>query len=275
MEKAERMTFIKDTFNTIAGEYDCMALRFFPESARHLASILCLRGNERVIDIATGTGHAALALSPCLPKGTVKGVDFSSGMLAQARKKAESQDIRNIEFLEMDMQDINHAEARYDVATCAFGIFFVEDMDTQLARIASLVKVGGTIAISNFHESYFNPLRDLMYKRLIDYNVQLSPQTWKRIATEAGCRELFEKAGIRDIRVEQKNVGFYLSDASEWWDLIWNAGFRGMLKQLQPDVLERFRLEHMQEVAELATKDGIWLDIRVLYTIGKKSVVSG
>jgi hypothetical protein len=109
-----------------------------------------------------------------------------------------------------------------------------------------------------------------MFTRLADYNVQLPPQTWKRIATEAGCRELFETAGIRDIGVEQKNMGYYLSDAGEWWDLIWNAGFRGMLKQLQPDVLERFRQEHMQEVAELATKDGIWLDIGVLYTIGTK-----
>lgn len=270
MENTQRKTIIKETFNTVSEAYDSKALRFFPESAKYLAATLCLHGNERVIDIATGTGNAALALSAYLPHGSVKGIDFSSGMLAQARKKAELQNVRNVEFLEMDMQDINLAEAGFDVATCAFGIFFVEDMDTQLAQIASLVRAGGTIAICNFQESYFNPLRDLMLKRLVDYNVQLPPQTWKRIATEAGCRELFEKAGIRDIRVEQKNMGYYLADAGEWWDLIWNAGFRGMLKQLQPDVLERFRQEHMQEVAELATKDGIWLDIGVLYTIGTK-----
>jgi hypothetical protein len=41
-----------------------------------------------------------------------------------------------------------------------------------------------------------------------------------------------------------------------------------LLKQLEPDALERFRQEHMQEVAELATEDGIWLDIGVLYTLG-------
>ena len=65
-------------------------------------------------------------------------------------------------------------------------------------------------------------------------------------------------------------MGFYLADANEWWDLIWNAGFRGMLKQLELDVLERFRQEHLHEVAELATGDGIWLDIGVLYTTGTK-----
>lgn len=270
MEPSPRTAMIKETFNTVSEAYDNKALRFFPASAAHLASILDLNGTERVIDIATGTGNAALALSPRLPHGLVRGIDFSAGMLEQARAKAAARNIRNVEFIEMDMQEIDLVEAGFDVATCAFGIFFVEDMDTQLARIAALVRDGGTIAICNFQENYFNPLRDLMVTRLIDYGVQIPPQTWKRIATEAGCRELFETAGIRDVRVEEKNMGFYLADENEWWDLIWNAGFRGMLKQLQPAALERFRQEHLQEVASLAGNDGIWLDIGVLYTIGTK-----
>jgi ubiquinone/menaquinone biosynthesis C-methylase UbiE len=270
MNSQQRTAIIKDTFNTISEAYDNKALRFFPASAAHLASILDLSGDERIVDIASGTGNAALALSPRLPHGSVKGIDFSAGMLEQARAKAAARNIRNVEFIEMDMQDVDLAEAGFDVATCAFGIFFVEDMDAQLAQIAALVRDGGTIAICNFQESYFNPLRDLMIKRLIDYGVQIPPQTWKRIATEAGCRELFESVGIRNIRVEEKNMGFYLADASEWWDLIWNAGFRGMLKQLEPGVLERFRQEHLEEVAGLANDDGIWLDIGVLYTVGTK-----
>jgi ubiquinone/menaquinone biosynthesis C-methylase UbiE len=229
-----------------------------------------LRGNERVIDVATGTGNAALAITACLPKGHVTGVDFSSGMLEQARRKAALQNVQNVKFIEMNMQAMDFAAAQFDVAICAFGIFFVDDMDALLSHIAEIVKPGGTIAICNFQENYFSPLRDLMIKRLSHYNVQQPPQTWKRIATEAACKELFERAGIRDIRVEQKNMGYFLSSEREWWDVIWNAGFRMMMSQLQPSDLERFRQEHMQEVAALTTKDGIWLDIGVLYTTGTK-----
>jgi ubiquinone/menaquinone biosynthesis C-methylase UbiE len=231
---------------------------------------LPLTGSERVVDIATGTGNVALELAKRLPHGSVTGIDFSAGMLARAREKTAEQGARNITFVEMDMQEMALAAAGFDAATCAFGIFFVEEMDAQLSRIAALVREGGTIAICNFQEEYFNPLRQLMVQRLVAYGVQLPPQTWQRIATEAGCRELFAGAGIKNVRVEQKNMGYYLANADQWWDLIWNAGFRGMLQQLQPDTLERFREEHLREVAELETPDGIWLDVGVLYTRGEK-----
>jgi hypothetical protein len=93
---------------------------------------------------------------------------------------------------------------------------------------------------------------------------------WKRIAHEAGCRRLFETAGLTDICVEQKNVGYYLGSADEWWDIVWNAGFRRLVAQLSQEDQERFKREHLEEVAALRTDNGIWLDVGVLYTVGTK-----
>jgi ubiquinone/menaquinone biosynthesis C-methylase UbiE len=271
MDEQQRKAFLKETFNTVSAGYDGNALRFFPDSARHLAALLTLRGDEQVLDVATGTGHAALALAGRLPNGRVTAVDFSPGMLEQARAKAVSMEVRNVEFLERDMQDLGFLATRFDAAVCAFGIFFVEDMAGQLAHIAGTVKSGGQVAISGFQEDLFRPLVDLMFDRLAGYGVQEPIHTWRRIANEAGCRALFAQAGLRDVRVKARNAGYFLEDAQAWWEIIWNAGFRRLVSQLSPADQERFRREHLDEIAARATNEGIWLDVGVLFTIGTKA----
>ena len=95
----QQKTMIKETFDIVSGGYDGKALRFFPKSAKHLADSLPLYGDERVLDVATGTGHAAFSLAARIPLGRVTGVDFSNGMLAQARRKASLLKVRNVEFI--------------------------------------------------------------------------------------------------------------------------------------------------------------------------------
>jgi ubiquinone/menaquinone biosynthesis C-methylase UbiE len=270
MDEQQRKALLKETFDTVAGGYEGKALRFFSKSAEHLADLLDLKGGETVLDVATGTGNAALALAARLPRGRVTGVDFSSGMLEQARSKAASLNIGNVVFLEQDMQELRLPPGHFDAAICAFGIFFVDDMAGQLSQIAAAVRSGGQVATTGFQESLFHPLADLFFASIADHGVQIPPHTWKRIATESGCRELFAKAGLGNVRVEQNNAGYYLESAEEWWDVIWNAGLRRLVQQLKKEDAERFRQDHLQEVAALRTKDGIWLDVGVLYTIGVK-----
>ncbi len=232
--------------------------------------MLALRGDEQVLDVATGTGHAALELAARLPRGRVTGVDFSAGMLAQARRKAAARNLANVDFAEMDLQDLRVDDGSFDAALCAFGIFFVEDMEAALAHIAAKVRPGGHVALSTFQLDYFRPLRQLLLDRLAAHGITLPSQPWERIASEAGCRALFETAGLHDIRCETRNMGYFLTDENEWWNVVWNAGFRRLVSQLPAADLPRFRADHLREVAALKTQDGLWLDIGVLYTAGMR-----
>ena len=96
------------------------------------------------------------------------------------------------------------------------------------------------------------------------------PQTWRLIANEEGSVELFRSAGLRDIKVGIKNAGYFLRDSLEWWDVVWNAGFRRMVSQVSPEKQEEFKREHLCEVDHLATGSGIWLDVGFLITSGIK-----
>jgi len=268
MDQEQRKAMIKETFNTVAAGYDNPAMRFFPDSAEHLADALTLRGDERVLDVATGTGVAALALARRLPRGEVTAIDFSPGMLAQAMAKADARGVENIQFLEMDMQSMHFPAAGFDAATCAFGIFFVEDMTAQLRHIAEQVRPGGKIAICSFYEETFLPLSDMFVEKITQYGVEVPPLGWKRIADESKIRALFESAGLEQCEVQRKNLGYYLRDAEDWWQVMWNAGFRALINRLSDDDRERFRQEHLSEIQTLCGPEGLWLEVNISFSTG-------
>ena len=78
-------------------------------------------------------------------------------------------------------------------------------------------------------------------------------------------------AGLENIEVYSEQLGYQLTDAGEWWDIVWNSGFRGPVSQLTPEQLDQFKHEHLEEVGRLATPGGIWLDVASIFAIGHKS----
>lgn len=258
---------IKETFDAVAAGYDSPALRFFSIGATHLADRLELRGDEDVLDLACGTGHVTLALASRLPRGRVTAVDFAPAMLAQAGAKVQAAGLANVDLVEADMQALPWRR-RFDVAVCAFGIFFVDDMDAQLRRIADTVKTGGRVLITNFAKDYMEPERSLMMARLRRFGVEPPPQTWLRIAHPEGCRELFARAGLVDVTVEVKDLGYPLAHAEDWWEVIWNAGFRRLLSRVAPAEQPSFKGEHLAEIEALRTPAGIPMPVPALFTTG-------
>jgi ubiquinone/menaquinone biosynthesis C-methylase UbiE len=270
MDHLELKKFYKNTFNAVSDGYGHSAMRFFSESAKQVSSYLNLNGDEHVLDVATGTGYAALAIARRLPYGQVTGIDFSKGMLSQAMKNKNGQGIHNVTFTEMDMQAIDFQDNYFDVAIIAFSIFFVEDMVKQLIHIAEKVKDSGTILITTFFDNAFAPLVNLFINRLEKYGVKVPSLAWKRVATNEQCSYLFKEAGLKKIKCEQKECGYYLRDASDWWYLIWNGGFRGLVNQLPQNDFLKFKEEHLSEVKKMQSDKGIWLEMSILYTIGEK-----
>lgn len=270
MDETQRKEFIRQTFNTVAPGYDRPALRFFPESAAHLVAQLQLAGDEHVLDVATGTGAVALSLAHCLPEGQVTGIDMSDGMLRQATNKAAERGLGNAVFQAMDMTDLDFPPDRFHCATAAFALFFVADMEACLRGIVHRLKPGGQVVACGFSEASFAPNVDLFLARIERYGVEIPPLSWKRLSDEGLNHALLSAAGLADIRVVRRDLSYPLPDAEGWWDVLWYAGFRGLLSQLSEADLARFRTEHLAEIAALDRGQGIPLHVEVLYAQGRK-----
>lgn len=157
----------------------------------------------------------------------------------------------------------------FDMACCAFGIFFLPDMENGLNCISKVVKPGGKFALTSFTNNLMEPLNETFLNRLKKYDIKQSTLSWKRLDTSEKINELLNGAGFQDINVQSKQMGYYLKDGHEWWEVLWNSGYRGLLSQLSEKDLNQFMDDHLQEVNNFAEKEGIWLDIDVLFAVSE------
>jgi hypothetical protein len=65
-------------------------------------------------------------------------------------------------------------------------------------------------------------------------------------------------------------MGYHLASEQDWWEIIWNSGFRGILNALDASQQATLQAQHLEQVAALKSDDGIWLDVDVLYTQAEK-----
>lgn len=270
MDKQTRAYRIKETFDAASAGYDRPALRFFVRAADHLAARMELAGSEHILDVACGTGAVSLACAERLGEGRVTAVDLSEGMLERARQKAAARGLGNLSFRCADLASMDFGADAFDGACCGFGLFFLPDMDAALRAMARPVRPGGAIGLTCFTGTLMEPLTTAFVERIQGYGVEIPPVSWKRLDSAEKHRALYAAAGIDAVETDVVQAGYHLAGFDEWWDILWFSGYRGLLSQLSADELEAFRHAHRAEVEGTATDQGIWLDVEVLVSVGRK-----
>lgn len=261
---------IQTTFDTVAAGYDHSSMQFFPATAERMLHHLQLEPTTRLLDVCTGTGMVSVRAAAALPDGHVTGVDLSHGMLEQARGKAQQQNLNNIHFQQMDMEALEFDDHRFDVATCSFGLFFIEDMEQCLCNIAAKVRLGGKVAVSTFMVDAFEPMTSAFRRRYESFGKESREASWKRIASETALRDLFAVAGMDEVEIYPEPMSYPIT-AQDWWNIVWNAGYRGYLQQLTDEELNEFQAQHMAEIEQLCASGNDQLNVGVLIAVGVKS----
>ena len=99
---------------------------------------------RRLLDIATGTGDLALAISRALPEVEVLGTDFCRPMLDVAVRRG----LTNV--LEADALHLPLPDASFDVATVAFGLRNMADYASALREFRRVLRPGGHLLVLDF-----------------------------------------------------------------------------------------------------------------------------
>lgn len=100
-----------------------------------------------VADIGCGTGRHALRLAELGARVTA--VDFSAGMLEQARKKARG---NSIQFVQHDLgKPLPLPDAAFDRVICCLVLDHIADLESFFRELKRICRRDGFIAISGMH----------------------------------------------------------------------------------------------------------------------------
>jgi len=110
-----------------------------------------LTGVERVLDVATGTGNLAMALSPHVKE--VIGIDITPKMLELAVQAAQEKGLDNIDNLVADVEHLPFREEEFDVVTCRFSFHHFPEPGMALCEMARVLRPGGRLVIEDMLSS--------------------------------------------------------------------------------------------------------------------------
>ena len=167
-----------------------------------LIEALDVHSTERVLDVATGSGNAALAAAR---RGCdVTGVDYVPALLDRARRRAEAEGLL-VEFVEGDAEALPFPDASFDVVSSVFGSMFAPDQEKTAAELARVVKPGGRIGIvAHTPDGFIGNLFKVIAKHAPPPAGLRSPIQW---GTEARLRELFI-GRIAELKAEKRFYTF-------------------------------------------------------------------
>ena len=124
--------------------------------AHRLVEYAQIDSGQQVLDLATGTGMAAIKAASLIgEQGSVIGIDISSQMLKQAQNKAQALNLHNIEFQLADAEALEFPVNSFDRILCSAAFIWMWDLQAALSHWHKLLKPGGIIAIHTFAETSF------------------------------------------------------------------------------------------------------------------------
>ncbi|ABA22551.1 Protein-L-isoaspartate(D-aspartate) O-methyltransferase [Trichormus variabilis ATCC 29413] len=234
-----------------------------------LLELIPLKTGQKVLDLATGTGIIAIAAAEIVGStGKVIGVDFSSGMLAQAEQKIKTLGWQNIELIKADAEYINFEDESFDVILCSTAIVYFQDIPAALGKWYRFLKKGGIVGFSCCsQESCEAPtlIKACAENDILLVNINEPTGTIEK------CHHLMQAASFENIEVKTQQLGFYRSlEQAKRWNGGWFHPRENPLLNLSSAQMEKLQAEYCREIEAKATEQGVWYENLTFFVSGQK-----
>jgi len=250
-----------------AGNYGTIASLIHPVAER-LADDADLRAGWHVLDVATGTGNAALAAARL--GSYADGIDYVPELLERAAERAAAERLM-IGLAQGDAQALPFGAADYDAVVSVFGVMFAADQPAAAAELLRVLRPGGTVALANWTPAGFvGELFTVTAAHAAPPLEAPSPFVW---GTEQGIRRLLGDE-LRDLQLRVQRFTFRSRSPQHLVDTFrvnYGPTLRAFEQAADPAALEADLLDLVRRRNRLEPRDGaVAIDAAYLEVIGTR-----
>ena len=238
--------------------------------AAQLVEAAPVRAGHRVLDAATGTGFAAIALARRVDSsGRVIGVDLSAGMLAQARAAIRAAGLGHVVLVQGDAAEHPpFAASTFDAVMCSAGLLYMP-FASALREWRRLLVSGGFVGFSTMRGGFPMPGR-LFRDCAAEYGLRL-PDPSAPLGSEAAATAALSAAGFTDITIVPGSVTLSPSDLAMAWESNLRSAAHSPVRELSAADQTRMRGRYLAalDAARLADPSLV-ARAEVLYAFGRR-----
>lgn len=182
--------------------------------------------DERVLDVACGSGNTALAAARRF--AVVTGADYVPALVTRARDRFAIEGLRG-EFVEGDAEDLPFEDSSFDVVLSTFGSMFAPDQERAASELLRVCRPAGRIGMANWTpEGAIGELFQITGRHVPPPAGVRPPVEW---GTEERLRELFGD-GVSDLRMTKREFVFRYRSPEHWLEH-WRAYYGPTLKAFE------------------------------------------
>jgi SAM-dependent methyltransferase len=212
------------------GDYAAMAQVLMP-AAKVLLDAVDIKPGERVVDLACGTGNAAILAAKRGAK--VMGVDLEPALLKIAADRAVESKVV-IEWVQADARSAPLPACSVDVVLSVFGVMYVPDQQQTAHALARLCRPGGIIGLAAWApNSFLTAMGRVLASYLPPPAGAYPPARWGDVAS---LSDLFAAEGIHSVQSARRSLPLSFDDVQEARDFLISTA--GHVLAEQPRLLE-------------------------------------
>jgi ubiquinone/menaquinone biosynthesis C-methylase UbiE len=187
----------------------------------HLIALAHIEPGQHVLDIATGIGEPAVTAARRVgPTGQVVAIDQSPQMLAIARERAAALGLQNVEFRELDAEQLDLLEGKFDAALCRWGLMHLPQLIPALEGVRQRLLPNGRLAAAVWSTPSKVPVLSLPRNVIIQYIAVPSPPAGTTgpfsLSDSGALEQAFAQAGFSGVQSEPLELTLELASASDY-----------------------------------------------------------